>query len=57
MAALDAEIREATDGAHSLDDVVQALMRRREVDLDTLREAAEDLIGGPAQSLLIEELE
>jgi len=53
FAALDREIREASDREHSLDDVLTRLLDSRPdaVNLDALNRAAVDLIGAPAQSL------
>lgn len=48
---LDAEIREATDGERSFDDVTRLLMARRRVDTADLREAAEQVLGRPARTL------
>ena len=48
---LDGEIRAATDGRRSLDDVVRALMAQRKVDTEDLRQAAERLISRPAETL------
>ena len=48
---LDAEIREGTDGKRSLDDVVKALIRIREVSREDLREQAEKLLGRPSKVL------
>lgn len=48
---LDAEIREGTDGKHSLDDVVKALIKIREVSREDLRKQAEKLLGRPSTVL------
>jgi hypothetical protein len=48
--ALDAEIREATGGEKSLDDLVRRLERRR-IDTRDLVEAATELVGRPAKTL------
>ena len=48
---LDAEIRQATGGRRSLDDVMKALIPLREVSREDLREQAQKLIGRPARSL------
>jgi hypothetical protein len=49
--AIDAEIRARSAGKRSLDDVVRSLIRRRDVSLRELREAAEKAAGGPLKSL------
>lgn len=46
FADLDAEIRQRSDNAHSLDEVVQALMHERLVSRTDLDEAVSALIGG-----------
>jgi predicted metalloprotease with PDZ domain len=51
FAALDAEIRERSQGERDLDDVVQALMKIRRPTLEDLRRAAEDAIGAPSKTL------
>ncbi len=51
FAALDAEIRVASDGQRSLDDVVRKLIPQREVSRESLRDAAEAVLGRPAQAL------
>ncbi|WP_460456736.1 hypothetical protein [Arenimonas alkanexedens] len=48
---LDREIRQATDGRRSLDDLVQVLITLREVSREDLREQAEELIGHPSRTL------
>ncbi|MCK9488970.1 MAG: hypothetical protein M0Q42_06145 [Xanthomonadales bacterium] len=48
---LDKEIRQASDQAHSLDDVTRLLMAKRRVDTDDLREAAEQVLGRPSRTL------
>ena len=48
---LDAEIREGTDGERSLDDVVKALIKIREVSREDLREQAEKFLGRPSKVL------
>lgn len=45
---LDAEIREATDGKRSLDDLVKALIPLREVSREDLRKQVEKLTGAPS---------
>ena len=49
--ALDKEIRDATEGERSLDDVTRLLMEKRRVDTDDLREAVEQVLGRPARTL------
>lgn len=51
LAALDTEIRERSHGDHSLDDVVQALIKRRLISLQDLREISRAMIGAPAKTL------
>lgn len=51
FAALDTEIRERTDGARSLDEVAQALMKIQRPTLEDLREVAEQVIGAPSKTL------
>lgn len=48
---LDKEIRSATDGEKSLDDVTRRLMEKRRVDTDDLREAVADVLGHPSETL------
>lgn len=48
---LDAEIRTRTDEAHSLDDVVRALIPLRRVSTEQLREVVETLSGRPSRVL------
>ena len=48
---LDAEIRAASGGKRRLDDVVQGLLRRRDVSLAELRSAAEKVAGRPLKTL------
>ncbi|WP_341936689.1 hypothetical protein [Marinimicrobium sp. C2-29] len=48
---LDREIREATKGECSLDDLTRELIERRDVDLEDLREVAESILGRPAKAL------
>lgn len=48
---LDAEIRQASDGERSLDDVTRLLMAKRRVDTDDLLEAAEQVLGRPSRTL------
>jgi hypothetical protein len=49
---LDREIRAVTCNKHNLDQVIRALMAKRTVDLDDLREEAEKLLGKPAKTLV-----
>lgn len=51
LRALDQEIRQATAGKRSLDDVVQALIPLREVSREDLREQVGKLIGRPSKTL------
>ncbi|MDZ3823148.1 MAG: hypothetical protein U0S76_06060 [Pseudoxanthomonas sp.] len=51
MMDLDAEIRQASDGERSLDDVTRLLMAKRRVDTADLREAAERVLGRPSRTL------
>jgi hypothetical protein len=51
FAELDRELRSASLGEHSLDDLVQALMTRRAVSTAELIRIAEGLAGGPLDSL------
>ena len=48
---LDAEIRLASGGKRRLDDVVQGLLRRRDVSLAGLRSAAGKIAGRPLKAL------
>lgn len=48
---LDAEIRKATQGKRSLDDVVRALIPLREVSREDLREQAQKAMGRPSRVL------
>ncbi|MBS7458362.1 hypothetical protein [Coralloluteibacterium stylophorae] len=48
---LDDEIRQESDGGKSLDDLVRVLMKDGSVDLEDLREAAQQVLGRPAKSL------
>lgn len=48
---IDREIRAASGGKRSLDDVVQGLMRRRDVSLAELRAAADKAAGRPVKAL------
>lgn len=49
--AMDREIRSESDGKHSLDDVVKALIPIRQVTLEDLRTATTGLIGKSPESL------
>lgn len=49
--ALDKEIRDASEGERSLDDVTRLLIEKRRVDTDDLRQAAEKVLGRPARTL------
>ena len=52
MRDLDAELRERSGGAHSLDDVARQLAGDgRPVSLERLRELAADFAGGPVEAL------
>lgn len=51
FAALDAELRAASDGKRDLDDVVRRLIPQREVSREALRDAARSVLGKPAKSL------
>ena len=51
FAALDAELRAASDGKRDLDDVVRRLLPQREVSREALRDAARSVLGRPAKSL------
>ncbi|MEE4161662.1 MAG: hypothetical protein V2I25_04080 [Woeseiaceae bacterium] len=52
FAALDAEIRDATAGRNSLDDVLALLLAREsDIDLDDLVTAATEVMGGMPESL------
>lgn len=53
FATLDREIREASDGERSLDDVLARLLDERpaNVNLDALHRATADLLGTPAESI------
>ena len=51
FAALDAELRAASDGKRDLDDVVRRLLPQREVSREALRDAARSVLGKPAKSL------
>ena len=51
FAALDAELRAASGGTRSLDDVVRLLMPQREISREALRDAARAVLGAPAASL------
>ena len=51
FAALDAELRAASDGKRDLDDVVKRLVPQREVSREALRDAARAVLGRPAKSL------
>lgn len=48
---LDAEIRKASKGKHSLDDLIRAVLPLREVSREDLREHAAELIGRPSKVL------
>lgn len=48
---LDGEIREASDGERSLDDLMRRLIEVRVPDLKDLRDAAETVIGRPSTTL------
>lgn len=48
---LDKEIRQATDGEKSFDDVTRLLMEKRRVDTDDLREAVARVLGKAADTL------
>ena len=54
--ALNAEIWSATNGESSLDDLLQELRGRRQVDLHLLREIAKQLIGAESDVLAIDNL-
>lgn len=51
FAELDAEIRQRTGDERSLDDLVQALMKIRRPTFEQLRDAAEEIIGKPSETL------
>ena len=51
FAALDAELRAASDGKRDLDDVVRRLLPQREVSREALRDATRSVLGKPAKSL------
>lgn len=51
FAALDAELRAASDGKRDLDDVVKRLVPQREVSREALADAARAVLGRPAKSL------
>ncbi|MDZ4350657.1 MAG: hypothetical protein U1A22_14120 [Xanthomonadaceae bacterium] len=51
FAELDAEIRQRTKDERSLDDLVQALMKIRRPTFEQLRDAAEEIIGKPSETL------
>jgi hypothetical protein len=51
MAGLDEEIQQKSQGKHDLGDVVQELMKKREVSLDDLSQAVENLIGSSPKTL------
>ena len=51
FAALDAELRAASDGKRDLDDVVRRLLPQREVSREALRDAARSVLGKRAKSL------
>ena len=51
FAALDAELRAASDGKRDLDDVVRRLIPQREISREALRDAARSVLGKPAKSL------
>jgi hypothetical protein len=52
MRELDAELRAATDGRHSLDDIARRFSRdNAAVDIDRLRAVAEELAGRPLRTL------
>lgn len=51
FAALDAEIRAASDGRHDIDEVTRALVGRGRVSLEELREEAERVLGAPSKTL------
>lgn len=48
LAELDAEIRKASKGKRSLDDLIRAVLPLREVSREDLREQAAELIGRPS---------
>lgn len=48
---LDKELRERTSNKYDIDDVTQALMKKRKVSLDDLRSICESLMGSPAKIL------
>jgi predicted metalloprotease with PDZ domain len=57
MQALDAELRQRSDGRRSLDDVARALAKNGEpVSLERLRKVSADLVDGPLESLSDERL-
>jgi predicted metalloprotease with PDZ domain len=51
FAELDAEIRQRTNDERSLDELVQALMKIRRPTFEQLRDAAEEIIGKPSETL------
>ena len=51
FAALDAEVRDASDGRRGLDDVVRRLIPQREVSREALRDAARTVLGRDARTL------
>lgn len=51
FAALDAELRAASDGKRDLDDVVRRLLPQREVSREALRDAARGVLGKPTKTL------
>lgn len=51
FAALDAEVRQATDGRHDIDDVVRRLLPDREISREALRDAARAILGRKSQVL------
>jgi predicted metalloprotease with PDZ domain len=52
FAALDAELRAASDDRRSLDDVVRRLLPQRQASREALRAAAAAVLGAPAQTLV-----
>ncbi|MFC6979759.1 hypothetical protein ACFQH7_13615 [Microbulbifer taiwanensis] len=58
MRELDSEIRKASGGKASIDDVARGLAEKRgEVTLERFRQLAEEAAGGPVQALTIENLD
>lgn len=58
MQDLDAELRHRTHGRHSLDDVARQLAEdHKAVSLQRLRQIAEELAGGPLDSVSVETLQ